>query len=95
MFTRAWVPSSTWGPEGEAAKVEPIVHPSVANEEEFTEGLDRLQYIGFLRIADTTVHMDHGTGVLLRDHFEHVTFICEAAKIIAHVFPKHRHLEPG
>ena len=95
VFTRARVPSTTWGAEGEPIRVEQMMLHSVANEEEFAKALDRLQYIGFLRLTDTTIYMDHCIGVLLRDRFEHVTFICEATKIIAHAFPKHRHLEPG
>ncbi|KAI1500926.1 hypothetical protein F5X99DRAFT_384388 [Biscogniauxia marginata] len=94
LFHRARKPSLTWAPNGEPAAVDLGTDSVVTDEEEFNKALVRLEYIGFVRVSETTINMERCIAYLLREWFEQHTRVAEAIQTIAHAFPKYYHLEP-
>ncbi|CAJ2505637.1 Uu.00g130310.m01.CDS01 [Anthostomella pinea] len=95
IIRRAREPSLTWGTNGEPVGVEPRLHSSIANIEQFNEALARLEYVGFVRRLEGRITMDPCTADLLRERFEQKGWIVEACRIVAHAFPKYYGLEPA
>ncbi|KAI1382599.1 uncharacterized protein F4822DRAFT_423434 [Hypoxylon trugodes] len=93
LFRRLWMPSLSWGSNGEAMETNAYVTMCIASEQKFTDALYDLEYVGFVRTSATIIDLDKRIAEFLRLHFEHPTWIVEVVRILAHAFPKHRALE--
>ncbi|KAI1086019.1 hypothetical protein F5B19DRAFT_480701 [Rostrohypoxylon terebratum] len=95
LFRRLWTPSLSWGANGEPLESKARIATSLTDDQRFTTAIRDLEYVGFIRISATTIDLDLRIAEFLRLEFENPQWIAESVRILAHSFPKYRHLEPA
>ena len=94
VFARSRKPSLTWGVDGEASHCPPQLAAIVMHEDRLASALRSLESVGFVQPTEEIVHVDPLVSQLLQDCLESALWKAESVKVLCHVFPKHRELDP-
>ncbi|KAI1484404.1 hypothetical protein F5X96DRAFT_664422 [Biscogniauxia mediterranea] len=94
VFSRARLPSKSWGTEGELVESLPDLPRVITDESLCTRALDQLQRFGFAIVTESSVSLEPQIAEKLRKTLETTEWKFVAVKLLSHVYPKHSETDP-